>query len=300
MNFEFSRYVKESQERAANTLTKAINQIPCPQNDLQAAMRYSTLNGGKRVRPLLVYAAADALTPTQQTNTSIVDAAAVALELTHAYSLIHDDLPAMDDDKLRRGVPTCHIAFDEATAILAGDALQAQAICHLAQLENCPDKVKLALISELSSAAGAVGMVAGQAIDLAAVDHQLSLDQLQYMHKLKTGRLIRAAVRMGAIATGRANPAQLEQLDRYAEAVGLAFQVQDDILDVTADTDTLGKTQGADALLNKPTYVSLLGLEQAKSKARSLHEEALDAIADFGNGALALRALSAYIVERHH
>jgi len=183
---------------------------------------------------------------------------------------------------------------------LAGDALQAQAISHLAQLENCPDKIKLALISELSLAAGAVGMVAGQAIDLAAVDHQLSLDQLQNMHKLKTGRLIRAAVRMGAIATGRANPIQLEQLDRYAEAVGLAFQVQDDILDVTADTDTLGKTQGADALLNKPTYVSLLGLEQAKSKARSLHEEALKAIADFGNGAQALRALSAYVVERSH
>lgn len=300
MNFEFSRYVKQSQERAANTLTKAIDQIHCPQGELQAAMRYSVLNGGKRVRPLLVYAAADALLTSQQANPSTVDAAAVAIELTHAYSLIHDDLPAMDDDKLRRGVPTCHIAFNEATAILAGDALQAQAISHLAQLENCPDKIKLALISELSLAAGAVGMVAGQAIDLAAVDHQLSLDQLQNMHKLKTGRLIRAAVRMGAIATGRANPIQLEQLDRYAEAVGLAFQVQDDILDVTADTDTLGKTQGADALLNKPTYVSLLGLEQAKSKARSLHEEALKAIADFGNGAQALRALSAYVVERSH
>ncbi|MCV6627366.1 MAG: (2E,6E)-farnesyl diphosphate synthase [Cellvibrionaceae bacterium] len=294
MSFEFAPYIEDCRQRLEQALARALKGS-ASQARLEQAMRYSATNGGKRVRPILVYSAARAC---GAAPSPIADGAAVALEMVHAYSLIHDDLPAMDDDDLRRGLPTCHIAYDEATAILAGDALQTLAFSHLAELPNCPDRIKLGLIKELASAAGPAGMVAGQAIDLAAVDHQLSLAELQTMHQFKTGRLIRAAVRMGAIASGRSTTAQLQALDAYAEAVGLAFQVQDDILDVIADTATLGKTQGADAERNKPTYVSLLGLETAQAKAQQLHQDALAALESMGQGAEPLRALSAYIIQR--
>lgn len=259
---------------------------------LLAAMQYSLLNGGKRIRPVLAYASAAAVCGDA---TEATDSAACAVECIHAYSLIHDDLPAMDDDDLRRGKATCHIAFDEATAILAGDALQCMAFEVLAAIAT-PEA--LPLVRELARAAGARGMVAGQAIDLAAVDQQLTLAQLENMHRHKTGALIEASVVMGAISCGGASHQQLEALRTYSRAVGLAFQVHDDILDVTVDTGVLGKRQGADQQRNKPTYVALLGLEGARRKARELQEQALQALAGFDAKANPLRDLGAYIVER--
>lgn len=274
-------------------LQKALMHSAGADAQLREAMSYSLTNGGKRVRPLLVYASAQAVS--QQPPAGLENIAA-ALEAIHAYSLVHDDLPAMDDDALRRGQPTTHIAFDEATAILAGDALQTLAFELLA---DCPLPAALAveLVRELAQASGARGMVLGQAIDLAAVNRQLTLAQLENMHNHKTGALILAAVRMGALAAG-ADSQALAALTDYARAIGLAFQVQDDILDVTSDTETLGKQQGADHLHNKPTYVSLLGLEAAQAKAAQLHAQALAALSNFDSGADSLRQLADYIVQR--
>ncbi|MBU3069104.1 (2E,6E)-farnesyl diphosphate synthase [Aestuariicella sp. G3-2] len=295
-NSPLAAFLQDSQTRIDRALDAALSQLtPNSEPDLINAMRYSLLNGGKRIRPVLVYASAIAV---QGTITPATDQVACALECIHAYSLIHDDLPAMDDDDLRRGKPTCHIAFNEATAILAGDALQALAFQSLASAPLLDSDTRLQLVQQLAQAAGAQGMVGGQAIDLAAVNSALTLEQLQHMHNLKTGALISASILMGATATGRADPAQLASLKTYADAIGLAFQVQDDILDVTADTATLGKQQGADIALNKPTYVSLLGLEGAQRKALELHQQALAALNDFGEEADHLRDLSAYIVER--
>lgn len=263
---------------------------------LNSAMRYSLFNGGKRVRPILVYASGLSISP--GLDLAILDPVAAALECLHSYSLVHDDLPAMDNDDLRRGKPTCHIAYDEATAILAGDGLQALAFDYLC-LTPLPASTQIQLVQHLSRGAGAGGMVLGQAIDLAAVNQSLDLQQLETMHRHKTGALIRASVAMGALAAG-ANQQQLLYLDTYASAIGLAFQVQDDILDVTSDTATLGKQQGADIALNKPTYVSLLGLEQARRKAQILYEQALNALEPFGDSAEHLRLLAAYIVGRNY
>ncbi|SDJ95372.1 polyprenyl synthetase family protein [Microbulbifer yueqingensis] len=264
---------------------------------LQEAMRYAALGPGKRLRPALVYASAAAIT-TGDTRPALCDDAAAALECIHAYSLVHDDLPAMDDDDLRRGRPTCHIQFDEATAILAGDALQTRAFELLLQSDAEP-RLKLSLLTELARASGAEGMVAGQAIDLAAVNRQPDLSRLETMHRLKTGALIRASARMGALAAD-ATSQQLDAVSGYAGAIGLAFQVQDDILDVTADTATLGKTQGADAARNKPTYVSLLGLEGARDKLAALHREALEYLDPLQGDCRLLQQLADYIVERGH
>lgn len=265
---------------------------------LREAMRYSLFNGGKRVRPTLAYASALAVSgDAPEAQTDLLDRIACALESLHSYSLVHDDLPAMDDDDLRRGKPTCHIAFNEATAILAGDALQTFAFELLSEAENIDAKTQIALVRQLANASGVQGMVLGQAIDLAAVDKTIDLAQLENMHRHKTGALIRASVSMGATALN-ATAEQLKALDIYASAIGLAFQVQDDILDVVADTETLGKQQGADIARNKPTYVALLGLEGARAKAQELHQQALTALNDFGNNADYLRALSAYIIER--
>jgi geranylgeranyl pyrophosphate synthase len=228
-----------------------------------------------------------------------LDGIACAVEYLHAYSLVHDDLPAMDDDDLRRGNPTCHRAFDEATAILAGDALQSRAFELLAKLPGIAAQTRLELIATLAGAAGARGMVGGQAIDLAAVQQRIDLHHLETMHRLKTGALIRAAVRMGALLAG-ASAAQATALDNYAAAIGLSFQVQDDILDITSDTATLGKQQGADLARAKPTYPALLGLTEARAKAQALHNEALSALRDFDGRADRLRQLSAYIIERSH
>ena len=265
---------------------------------LYQAMRYSVINGGKRVRPLLAYAACETLGGAAEQ----ADAAACAVELIHAYSLVHDDLPAMDDDDLRRGQPTTHIAFDEAAAILAGDGLQALAFEVLADRERNPldADTRLAMLASLAHAAGPAGMVGGQAIDLGAVGRQLDQAALETMHRHKTGALIEASVRLGALASGRSDAASLAALARYARAIGLAFQVQDDILDVESDTATLGKTQGKDQAHDKPTYPALLGLEAAKAYAVDLRDQALAALEPFDARADALRELARYIVERRH
>ena len=262
---------------------------------LRQAIDYSLMNGGKRLRPALVYASFYCF---GDVNSS-VDSVAAAVECIHSYSLIHDDLPAMDNDDLRRGIPACHRAFNESTAILAGDALQALAFESLSNINQLDSAIVLKMVHRLAIAAGGSGMVAGQSIDLAAVEQQLSLAELEQMHNYKTGTLIVASVCLGAIAA-MASEKQLQALTRYAKAIGLAFQVQDDILDTTADTMTLGKRQGADKVLNKPTYVSLLGLDEARKKAQSLHQQSLDALVDFGGRADYLRQLSNYIVNRKY
>ena len=265
---------------------------------LYAAMRYSVMNGGKRVRPLLAYAACEALgAPAEHAN-----GAACAVELIHAYSLVHDDLPAMDDDDLRRGQPTTHKAFDEACAILAGDGLQSLAFNALLDPRLSPqaDSTRLAMVQALAKAAGPAGMVGGQAIDLGSVGLKLDQQALELMHRHKTGALIEASVRLGALASARAEQAQLDALQTYAQAIGLAFQVQDDILDVESDTATLGKRQGADAARDKPTYPALLGLEAAKAYALELRDQALNALRPFDAAAEPLRDLARYIVERRH
>lgn len=270
-----------------------------PRADLQplyAAMRYSVFNGGKRIRPLLVYAACEAL----DGELEQADAAACAVELIHAYSLVHDDLPAMDDDDLRRGQPTTHKAFDEASAILAGDALQSLAFEVLADpRHNVPDaEARLNMLVTLSRAAGPAGMVGGQAIDLGAVGKQLDQQALEQMHRHKTGALIEASVLLGAIASCKADALSLAALQRYAAAIGLAFQVQDDILDVESDTATLGKRQGADIARDKPTYPALLGMPAAKAYALELCEQALNSLRTFDSKAEPLRELARYIVQR--
>ena len=270
-----------------------------PESRLQQAMRYSVVGGGgKRVRPMLVYASGQAMQVPQQQ----LDGVACAVEIIHAYSLIHDDLPAMDNDDLRRGRPTCHIAFDEATAILAGDALQALAFEILAAYPqlDCAATTRIAMIRLLAEASGSLGMAGGQAIDLAAVGKSLTLAELENMHRLKTGALIRASVLLAAMCSPQADTEKLAQLDIYARCVGLAFQIHDDVLDVVADTATLGKPQGSDQLHNKPTYPALLGLDGARQLAQQQHQLALAALVGFDSRADTLRQLSAYIVEREH
>lgn len=262
---------------------------------LYKAMRYSVVLGGKRVRPILTLATAKALKCSTEQSIN----AACSVEMIHAYSLIHDDLPAMDNDDLRRGQATCHIAYDEACAILAGDALQASAFEILcAEDFSLPDAAKLNLVKTLSQASGAQGMVLGQEIDLSAVGQTLNLNQLERMHAHKTGKLIEASVVMGAICGG-ASLQQQDALRTYSQALGLAFQVQDDILDVTGDTSTIGKSSGADNALNKPTYVSLLGIEGAQRKLANLHSECLSSLSELNTlDTHELEAIASYVVER--
>lgn len=293
MPHEFSHFAGQCRTRVDQALDQYLPLGDDP-TQLRAGMRYSLFNGGKRVRPILAYAAAQAINPA--VDLALIDPIAAALECLHSYSLVHDDLPAMDDDDLRRGKPTCHIAFNEATAILAGDGLQTLAFDLLTRT-HLDASTQIKLIRQLASGSGVSGMVLGQAIDLAAVDQQLTLAQLENMHQHKTGALIRASVAMGAIGAG-ATDQQLNALDNYAAAIGLAFQVQDDILDVTGDTATIGKQQGADIARNKPTYVSLLGLDGARSKAVELHRQALGSLSGFDERAATLRQLASYIVER--
>ena len=263
---------------------------------LNQAMRYSMNAGGKRIRPVLCYATGVAL----GVNADRLDGPAAALELIHTYSLIHDDLPAMDDDDLRRGFPTCHKQYDEATAILAGDGMLTQAFSVLSEDYSMQQsaETRLKMIQVLAQASGVQGMVGGQAIDIAAEGRQLTLDELKNMHAHKTGALIRAAVQLGALSAPQLDADQYEKLTRYAECIGLAFQIRDDILDVISDTATLGKQQGADAALNKPTYTALLGLEGAQAAAKEVHQEALDCLDSFGKQAQLLRDIANYIVER--
>lgn len=255
-------------------------------------MRYAVLGGGKRLRPLLAYAAGRAFGAEDKS----LDAAATAVELIHAFSLVHDDLPAMDDDDLRRGRPTVHIAFDVATAILAGDALQALAFSVLADAPLDAD-IRIALVRELAGASGAAGMCAGQAQDMAATGQTLDLQTLEILHSLKTGALIRAAVRMGALSA-RASRASLLALDAYADALGLAFQIRDDILDVEGDASQLGKTAGKDEAQGKSTYPGLLGMARSKQRLDELSMKMRNALEPFGPGADPLRALAEFAVAR--
>ena len=263
---------------------------------LHAAMRYAVLGPGKRVRPVLVYATGQIF----ECPLARLDAGAVAVELIHAYSLVHDDLPAMDNDDLRRGRPTCHRAFDEATAMLTGDALQALAFYVLANdpAVACTPDTRVKMLEVLALASGSLGMAGGQALDLAAVGKQITLAELETMHLHKTGALIRASVRLGYLAAGQANADHARRLDTYARNIGLAFQVQDDILDVVGATETIGKPQGSDQDRDKPTYPNLLGIAGAKATAQELCANAIEALDCFGPTADPLRWLAEYIVKR--
>ena len=291
-------YSATSQARVNAALETLFN-APLPElARLYEAMRYSVMNGGKRVRPLLAYAAFEALGgKAEQAN-----GAASAVELIHAYSLVHDDLPAMDDDDLRRGQPTTHKKFDEACAILAGDGLQSLAFSALLdpRLSDLSADIRLQQVTALAHAAGPAGMVGGQAIDLGSVGLKLDQKALEQMHRHKTGALIEVSVKLGALASGRAEKDELKSLQTYAQAIGLAFQVQDDILDVESDTETLGKRQGADIARDKPTYPALLGLDAAKAYALELRDQALHALRPFDAAAEPLRDLARYIVDRRN
>ncbi|MCC5808871.1 MAG: (2E,6E)-farnesyl diphosphate synthase [Ectothiorhodospiraceae bacterium] len=282
-------------ESALDRLLPPASTIP---GKLHEAMRYSVLGGGKRLRPTLVYATGEAL----GLKAADLDGPACAVELIHAYSLVHDDLPAMDDDDLRRGKPSCHKAYDEATAILVGDALQALAFRSVAEgpAGQAGSDARLKMIASLGIAAGSRGMVGGQAMDLEAEGKDLNIAQLEDLHIHKTGALIRASVMLGALCHAGHHQAQLERLDRYAKCIGLAFQIQDDILDVEGTTEELGKASGADSRLLKATYPGLLGLSEAKRHAREMTDRALESLAGFGQEADCLRGIAHYIIERRN
>ena len=300
---DFSAWLAERAQHVEQVLARVLPPEDALPARLHCAMRYSVLGGGKRVRAALVFAAARAcgpvLTSQQEVERALAqDLAAAAVELVHAYSLVHDDLPCMDDDVLRRGRPTVHVQFDEATALLAGDALQPLAFDLLAQMPIQPELIVRA-IRDLARAAGSLGMAGGQAIDLESVGKALTQQALQQMHLLKTGALLEASVSLGGLAGG-ANAQQRQALDAYAAAMGLAFQVIDDVLDVTADSAQLGKTPGKDAAANKPTYVTLMGLAQARAFAGALHQQALAALNPLGGAAAQLAGLADFIVLRDH
>jgi geranyltranstransferase len=267
------------------------NQVP---HTLHEAMRYVTLGGGKRLRPLLVLAASEL----GDADQNAVEQAMAAIEMVHVYSLVHDDMPAMDNDSLRRGKPTCHVKYDEATALLVGDALQTQAFDVLSRPTGLPAERQIAMLSTLAKASGSLGMAGGQAIDLANVGKAMNQTQLEQMHSLKTGALIRAAVVLGALACPDLDSDDVQTLDNYAAKLGLAFQVIDDVLDCEADTATLGKTAGKDSDNDKPTYVKLMGLQSARAYAETLTAEAAALLEPFGAKALHLRLLAEFVTAR--
>lgn len=291
----FSDWVQDIQsgmEAALDTYLPPVTDMPAR---LHEAMRYTVLGGGKRIRPLLVYAAGELFDAPRQ----LLTRAAVAVELIHVYSLVHDDMPCMDDDAMRRGKPTVHVRYDEATALLVGDALQAQAFSVLSQPDdNLHAAHQLHMVQILARAAGSVGMCGGQAIDLASVGMTLSLAELEQMHRLKTGALLRGAIMLGAAGGTTLSDAEQSALEAYALPISLAFQVVDDILDATADSATLGKTAGKDAADNKPTYVSILGLDEAHALAEKLRDDAHQALRQFGDSARRLRDIADMIVRR--
>ncbi len=284
------------QKRVDTALDKYLPTEDPPEHNLAEAIRYSVIGGGKRIRPAMVYAAGEAM----GVSTDLLDIPACAVEMIHAYSLIHDDLPAMDDDDLRRGRPTCHKAFDEATAILAGDALQALAYEILAKDDHkeLTPQHRINMLSLLTEASGAHGMAGGQAVDLASVGKVLTLTQLEHMHRLKTGALIRASVLLGGMCKPDISDNEIEILSNYALCIGLSFQIQDDILDVVSDTETLGKPQGSDQAQKKPTFPAIIGLNTSRERAIEQHKLALKTLEPLDEKANSLRLLSAYIVER--
>ncbi|TXL18504.1 (2E,6E)-farnesyl diphosphate synthase [Methylococcaceae bacterium HT3] len=298
MSNALKEYLVTSQERVEKALDLRLPANTILPRKLHDAMRYSTLDGGKRMRPMLTYSAGKALGIAPES----LDGPTCAVEMIHVYSLIHDDLPAMDDDDLRRGKATSHVAYDEATAILAGDALQALAFQVLANDSsmNASAESRIQMINALTKASGSLGMVGGQAIDLESVGKKLTLPELENMHIHKTGALIRVSVQLATLSKPDLDPATASKLDHYAKCIGLSFQVKDDILDEESDTATLGKTQGKDQDNDKPTYPALLGLAGAKQKAQDLHEQAVESLAGFGAEADLLRDLSLYIIQRDH
>jgi len=294
MHDDFQGWVADRQALIEKVLGELLPRSDIAPQRLHEAMRYASLDGGKRIRPLLVYAAGEF----SGADDARLNIAAMAVELTHAYSLVHDDMPCMDNDVLRRGKPTCHVQYDEATALLVGDSLQTMAFQLLAehQLNEDPGR-QLEMIKLLAIASGSRGMAGGQAFDLASVGKSLTLAELEFMHIHKTGALIRAAVMLGAYC-GSVTKTHMEKLDHFGKLIGLAFQVVDDVLDCEADTATLGKTAGKDKENNKPTYVSLLGIQGARDMSGRLHEEALECLSELGGSAKRLRELADYIVLR--
>ena len=287
----FSAQLLEYRNRVDAMLDRVLPPAAEPPQRLHEAMRYAVLNGGKRIRPTLVIAIGEAL----RADSERLERPACAVELVHAYSLVHDDMPSMDDDDLRRGAPTCHRAFGEAVALLAGDALQTLAF---EVLSNPSVPARAELVRVLAQAIGSHGMAGGQAVDLESVGRTLTLDELEGMHLRKTGALIRASVHLGFLSSGVRDKKMVAHLDEYARCIGLAFQIRDDVLDVEGDTATLGKAQGADVALDKPTYPAILGLDASKARARALHERASAHLEPLGRRADFLRELSRFIVSR--
>ncbi|MFM7669091.1 MAG: polyprenyl synthetase family protein [Betaproteobacteria bacterium] len=293
MSAPFAAWAEHVQADMEVVLDRHLPPASALPNKLHEAMRYAVLGGGKRIRPLLVFAAGALFDAPRDA----IERAAAAVEMIHAYSLVHDDMPCMDDDDLRSGKPTVHRQYDEATALLVGDALQSQAFAVLSG-GDLPAERKVAMLAQLAHAAGSLGMCGGQAVDLAAVGIALALPELEQMHRLKTGALLRASVLLGAYAGKAVQPTEQAACDAYADAIGLAFQVVDDILDATADSATLGKTAGKDAAHNKPTYVSMLGLQPSLALAEKLRQDAHHALQPFGETAIRLRQLADLIVQR--
>jgi farnesyl diphosphate synthase len=287
----WSKSIQQGTEAVLDQLLPASNIAP---TKLHEAMRYATLGGGKRVRALLAHAAGEFC----NADAAKVDIAAAAVEMIHAYSLVHDDMPCMDDDDLRRGKPSCHKQFDDATALLVGDALQSLAFQVLSSPKILDAEQQLAMVHLLATASGSRGMAGGQAIDLASVGQTLTQTELEYMHIHKTGALIRAATLLGGHCAWQKDPARIHALDQYAQNIGLAFQVVDDILDAEADTATLGKTAGKDADDNKPTYVTILGLVRAKALAQELYDQAIAALQPYGEQSARLVQLAQFITNR--
>jgi geranylgeranyl pyrophosphate synthase len=289
-------FLEHIQDRVQTLLTQHIPSDECQPLRLHQAMRHSALNPGKRLRPALVYATGEMLSVSREK----LDIPALSVELIHAYSLIHDDLPCMDDDDLRRGIPTCHIAFDEATAVLAGDALQTLAFELLSNDLSSPADTRLQMLSKLCHASGSLGMGGGQAIDLLMTNQQCDLATLESMHRMKTGALIDVSVQLGYLASDVRDKKVLECLQIYSQSLGLAFQIQDDILDIEADTKTLGKPQGSDIEKNKSTFPALLGLDGAKIRAKALVDTALDALEQLPYNSDNLSAFAKYIIQRSY
>ena len=296
MTIDFPAWLTATQAQAETAVERYLPSTSTGQDTLHEAMSYVSVGGGKRFRPLLVAAAARL----GAAEAEALSQAMAAIEYVHVYSLVHDDMPEMDNDSLRRGKPTCHVQYDQATALLVGDALQTLAFDVLSRPVNLPAAQQLQRVQVLARASGSEGMAGGQGIDLANVGKDLSLAQLQHMHGLKTGALIRAAVALGGLSCSDVSASLLADLDVYADKLGLAFQVIDDVLDCEQDTATLGKTAGKDEEANKPTYVKLLGLEGARTQAISLAEEAKAAVATYGDAAAALLGLADYVIKRNH
>ncbi len=294
---DFAAWSRLIQARTETVLAALLPGGAIAPEQLHDAMRYATLGGGKRVRPMLAHAAGEAM----GADPARVDRAAAAVELIHVYSLTHDDLPCMDDDDLRRGKPTCHVAYDEATALLVGDALQSLAFEALAHPDAATDAAtQVEMLCLLARAAGSRGMAGGQAVDLAATGRTPDLAELEFMHIHKTGALIQAAVLLGALAAGALEPATRERLERYARCIGLAFQVMDEVLDAEFDTATLGKTAGKDAAQGKAPYLSLMTVKEARTYSHELLNDAIEAIGPLGERGLRLAQIARFIVERSY